>query len=64
MLISKPTKKCKTVIKISFSQGSKGGRMDCLQRTAQKNEKCIYISASEVISRFSIQREGHKTAPF
>jgi hypothetical protein len=30
MLISKPTKKCKTVIKISLTQGSKGSRMDCL----------------------------------
>jgi hypothetical protein len=34
------------------------------QRTVHKNEKGIYISASEVISRFSIQREGHKTAPY
>jgi hypothetical protein len=30
MLISKSTKKCKNVIKISFLQGSKGGRIDCL----------------------------------
>ncbi len=38
--------------------------MPNLKRTAQKKEKGIYISASEVISRFSNQREGHKTAPY
>jgi hypothetical protein len=38
--------------------------MPNLKRTAKKNEKDIYINASEFIARFSIQREGHKTAPF
>ncbi len=39
-------------------------RLAAFDAKLAENEKGIYISASEVISRFSIQREGHKTAPY